>query len=459
MKKEDHKKNEDSGLRNRAEEKLRPDATLIENLSDEEVRKLAHELQVHQIELEMQNDELRKAQIEIEESRQKYTDLYNEAPVGYITLDDAGLILEANLTIAEMLATEDLLIHSVFHYSIIREDQDIFYIYLKEVFDGKAQKHTCEIRLCGKDDTTFYARLDGVLAQDSDGNSICRTSTTDTTERKKAAEEIKQLNKSLEQRIAERTAVLAKANEGLNYKNMELEQIAYITSHDLRAPLVSIEGFSRELERAFDDVFSTLNSSDSIADIEHKLTPALKKDITESQKYIHTSISRMYSIINGMLKVSRIGGAEIAIKQIDMNKLMSDIVDVFKFEIKEISVSLHLEELPPCMGDEDQINQMFSNFLGNALKYLGPNRRGIIRITGRKEDKRSVFCVEDNGIGIATDHQDRIFDIFYRINKYDNDGEGLGLAIVRKVLDRHGGAIRVESQPGKGSKFFVSLPG
>jgi len=242
MKKEEAKMKEDSELRKRAEEELKPDATLIENLSDEDVRKLAHELQVHQIELEMQNDELRKAQIEIEESRQKYSDLYNEAPVGYITLDDDGLILEANLTIAEMLATEDLLIHSVFHYSIIREDQDIFYIYLKEVFAGKAQKHTCEIRLCGKDDTTFYARLDVVLAQDSDGNSICRTSITDITERKKAEEEIKQLNDSLEQRVAERTAELERANEEL-LKMQKLESIGTLAggiAHDFNNYLQGI---------------------------------------------------------------------------------------------------------------------------------------------------------------------------------------------------------------------------
>ncbi len=241
-------------------------------------------------------------------------------------------------------------------------------------------------------------------------------------------------------------------------KSKELELVVYITSHDLRSPLVNIKGYSEELEQTFDDVCSVLNSSDSITDVRYKLASTLKKDITESLKYILTSTSRMDSKINGMLKVSRVGSAEITIKRIDMNKLMSGVVDVFKHKVKDTEVSLHIEELPPCMGDDVQINQVFSNLLDNALKYLDPGRHGIIKISGRKEDKRSIYCVEDNAIGIATDHQDSIFEIFNRINPDDNVGEGLGLTIIRKILDRNGGAIRLESQPGKGSKFYVSLP-
>ena len=117
-----------------------------------------------------------------------------------------------------------------------------------------------------------------------------------------------------------------------------------------------------------------------------------------------------------------------------------------------------VEDLPPCYGDEAQINQVFSNLLGNALKFLDPKRRGVIRISGRAEKEQVVYCVEDNGIGIAEKDKDAIFEIFRKLNPDDKRGEGLGLVIVSKILDRHGGKVWVESEPGKGSKFFVSLP-
>jgi len=111
--------------------------------------------------------------------------------------------------------------------------------------------------------------------------------------------------------------------------------------------------------------------------------------------------------------------------------------------------------LPSCSGDEAQIGQVFSNLLDNALKYLDPDRKGVIRISGTRQ---LVYCVEDNGIGVKMSHQNKIFEIFHRLNPGDGTaGEGLGLAIVHRILDRHGGRIWVESKPGKGSKFFVSL--
>jgi signal transduction histidine kinase len=114
--------------------------------------------------------------------------------------------------------------------------------------------------------------------------------------------------------------------------------------------------------------------------------------------------------------------------------------------------------LPPCQGDQTQINQVFSNLLDNALKYLDSNRPGEIRVSGREESAEIIYSVEDNGIGIAEEHQESIYHIFHRLKPQHGSGDGLGLTIVRRVVDRHNGKIWVASLPGRGSTFYVALP-
>ena len=243
--------------------------------------------------------------------------------------------------------------------------------------------------------------------------------------------------------------------DDLRYKNKELEEIIHIASHDLRSPLVNIHGFSRELEHAFKQVNTVLSNINIDSAVKDDLAPILKKDIPEALQYIQASASKMHSLLNGLLRISRLIRAKLTIKRLDMNKLMSNVIGTFEYEIKRLGVKLQVDELPSCMGDEMHINQVFSNLLNNALKYLDPARRGIIRISGTRQ---LVYCMEDNGIGIAAEHRNKIYEMFYRLNPNNGGGEGLGLAIVCRILDRHGGRIWVESNPGRGSKFFVFLP-
>lgn len=167
----------------------------------------------------------------------------------------------------------------------------------------------------------------------------------------------------------------------------------------------------------------------------------------------------MDSLLSGLLKLSRLGRAALNIEQVDMSKLISNVVGSFEFRIKETDVTVKVDELPPCRGDEVQINQVFSNLLDNALKFIDTSRAGIIRISGQKKNGQVIYYIEDNGIGISEEFQDVIFEIFYKLDGDASTGEGLGLTIVRKILDRQSGKIWLESEPGKGSKFFVSLPG
>tara|TARA_B100000315_G_scaffold259682_1_gene316654 strand:- start:482 stop:2707 length:2226 start_codon:yes stop_codon:yes gene_type:complete len=191
MKKEYTKKNNSSELREKAEKKLKPEVVPIEKLSEIEVRKLAHELQVHQIELAMQNNELRKSQRELEETRDKYSELYDYAPVGYFTINEKGIILEVNLTGASMLGVErKSLIKQLLSKFMVREDSDRYYLHLNHIFKTK-EPATCELRMLRKDGTQLHALLESSTVQDSCENSRqCRTIISDITELKQLQEEL-----------------------------------------------------------------------------------------------------------------------------------------------------------------------------------------------------------------------------------------------------------------------------
>lgn len=240
-------------------------------------------------------------------------------------------------------------------------------------------------------------------------------------------------------------------------KNKELEQMIRIVSHDLRSPLVNIQGFSNELNISCKQIQDIIreNTTESLAE---KLMPIINDDIPEILEYIMLSVSKIDSLLSGLLRISRLGRASLNIDEIDMDKLISNVIGTFEFQIKQYQIDLTVDKLPNCVGDESQINQVFSNLINNAIKYRDPNKNAVIHISGYENDGKVIYFVEDNGIGISPEHQEKIFDLFYRLDPKSTQGEGLGLNIVRKILDRHNGKVWVESEYGKGSKFYVSLP-
>lgn len=248
------------------------------------------------------------------------------------------------------------------------------------------------------------------------------------------------------------------ARKQLEAKNKELEQLVYVASHDLRSPLVNVDGFSRELELCLKDMGALLQEGGEPTALDGALRgkfPELGRCISR----IRASTRQMDNLLKAMLTLSRAGRAALRIEPLDMNQLLAQLVPSFAFRTKERGIQLTVEKLPPCRGDATQVTQVFSNLIDNAIKYLDKGRPGIIVITGSTRGGRSLYRVADNGIGIEEGHREIIFDLFYRLNPRETEGEGLGLTMVRQALLRQDGEISVESTSGTGSAFVVNLPG
>lgn len=244
----------------------------------------------------------------------------------------------------------------------------------------------------------------------------------------------------------------------IDAKNKELEQLVYVASHDLRSPLVNVDGFSRELEYSIKELTALLDGGEAKDGLEQALRAEFP-DMEKSIGRIRASTSQMDKLLKGLLKLSRQGRVALRIETLAMDDLLGKLASSFAFRIKEKSIELTVEKLPPCRGDAVQVTQVFSNLIDNAIKYRDKERRCVITVSGSAEGGRVRYRVEDNGIGIPENHREKIFELFHRFNPKETEGEGLGLTMVRQVLGRMDGEITVESKLGEGSVFIVSLPG
>lgn len=243
----------------------------------------------------------------------------------------------------------------------------------------------------------------------------------------------------------------------IDAKNKELEQLIYVASHDLRSPLVNVDGYSREMEYSLKELTDAFKKELSKDDLVKTLQPALA-DMQDDVRHIRNSTTQMDALIKGLLKLSRIGRQALNIQVIDMNELFLKLKSAMEYQFKESRAELIIEDLPSCKADESQLTQLFNNLIVNALKYAMPGRVCRIVISGRVNGGIAVYTVEDNGMGIPEGQQYKIFELFHRLNPSKSEGEGLGLTIVRQIAGRLNGDVTVESSEGAGSKFIVSLP-
>jgi PAS domain S-box-containing protein len=245
----------------------------------------------------------------------------------------------------------------------------------------------------------------------------------------------------------------------LTQKNKDLETLIFAASHDLRSPLVNIQGFSRRLEEVCDEMKMILAEARNLEELRDRAASLFADRVSSSLGFIRASVAKMDSLINGLLQLSRVGRSALRRETLDMNHLLDSILAASAYQIQQADAKVELTPLPACRGDAGQISQVFSNLLDNALKYRDPCRQLRIRITGKVEKGNVVYTVADTGRGVAAEHQEKIWELFWQLGDQTSTfGEGLGLALVRRIVERHRGTTWIESTPGQGSRFFVSLP-
>jgi len=428
-------------LHRRAEEKAGADeAATRELLSPEKAPLVLHELRVHQIELEIQNEELRRAQAELEASRARYFDLYDLAPVGYFTLSEQGLILEANLTAAGLLGVaRSALVKRPLTRFIFPEDQDIYYRHRQQLFEAGAPQ-VYELRLLRTNADPFWAQVEATAAQDADGAPVCRAVVSDITERKQAEQALQEANERLERRVAERTADLAASEKELRDKNAELERFTYTVSHELRSPLVTVKTFLGYLE----------------ADLARPDPDRVKQDLL----YVHTATNKMGQLLDELLELTRVGRKANPPVRVTFQDLAHEAVRLVAGRITASAVEVQVTEAAVALiGDRPRFVEIWQNLVENACKFMGNQAKPCIHIGVEARGAETVFFVRDNGAGIDPRYQSRVFGLFEKLDPR-SEGTGLGLALVKRIVELYEGRIWVESEgPGQGANFQFTLPG
>lgn len=264
---------------------------------------------------------------------------------------------------------------------------------------------------------------------------------------------LRQLNAGLEDAVATRTAELKRAND-------EIQRFAYIVSHDLRSPLVNVMGFTAELEATIAPLATLIDRVDAEAPaLMTKEARDAKSDLPEAIGFIRTSTAKMDRLINAILRLSREGRRTLTPVPVDVSAMTMAIRDSFQHRLTETGAELDVVgRFPVLISDRLALEQILSNLIENAIKYLQPGRPGRIAVTARADGKRILIDVADNGRGIAPTDHERIFELFRRSGMQDRPGEGLGLAHVRALSYRLGGIITCISSLGEGSTFRLSLP-
>jgi len=251
---------------------------------------------------------------------------------------------------------------------------------------------------------------------------------------------LQEQNLLLQQEISNRQcaeSALLKSNQELARSNAELEQFAYVASHDLQAPLATIASYAQLLEKRYKDQLDS-QASKFIGNIVHGCT-------------------RMQTLIDDLLEYSRVGRSQKPFQIIDCNHVIQQVIANLQGAIRNNQAVVTYTELPAVMGDISQLVQLFQNLVSNAIKYR-QDESPTVYINAYKQENNWLFSVSDNGIGIASQHQERIFQIFQRLHtQKEYSGTGIGLAICQKIVERHGGSIWVDSKPGQGSTFHFTL--
>ena len=363
----------------------------------------------------------------------KYRDLYNNSPDLHISVSaSTANIVECNLTASKKLeyTKEELIGKPIF--SIIHKKSLPVAMNLFKNFKTTGRVENVEINMLSKSGKIIYLLLNTEAIRDKDGNILYSNSCLrDISKIKLLEKELEISNHLLEKRVIQRT-------KELENKNKELEQFAYITSHDLKEPLSTIIGFSELL--LTEENRNTLN----------------KNQLTYLEYILETS-TRMSNVISNILEYTKLNEIK-KLESIDCNTTIKNLIIDLNSKIKLNNVKINYSNLPVIKGVEVAIKLIFQNLISNSLKFKKDNTPIIIDISYYEHLNHHQFCVSDNGIGIANDLQKGIFTIYKKNHINDAiDGSGIGLAHCKKIVNLHEGKIWVESELGKGAKFYFTI--
>lgn len=532
----------------------------IESLSPAEINNLIHELQIHQIELQLQNDELQQTHLQLETAREKYFELYDTAPVGYLTFNDKGIITELNLTFSSLIDyPRQYSRRKPLSQFILAADQDIFYKH-KLLLQSTGSNHVCELRMVTQDGVEFWARLESSLVvsriaseegrlyrciisdisgeksreqllaeqfrllqalinscenvvafsldrsyrytaynkphcaemqkvwranikigdkildymtdpgmaflakhsmdralrgerfveevQQTERNSIFEMEWNpiydeqsqvvgltafgrDITDRKKAEAIIRDNNVFLEQKVQARTLEL-------ELSKTELEAFSSSVAHDLGGSLITIDGFSQILEEDYAHV--------------------LDAEAMSHLQLIRKNTAAMSVFIQELQHLARISQGDISFYEVNMHKIIANIWAEVDAET-QANFQIHYADLPEALSDFSLANVIWTNLISNAVKFTRDQPERVITITGSKKAHHVEYCISDTGVGFDMSKYPKLFAVFHKLHSDSlYEGNGVGLAIVKRIVTKHWGKVWAESEVGKGARFYFTLP-
>jgi len=303
-----------------------------------------------------------------------------------------------------------------------------------------------------KDGSLFWANVVITPIRGHDGTLRGFAKVTrDMTERKANEERIDRLRLELEARVRE----LGAANRELSQKSAENESFVYSVSHDLRSPLVNLQGFSQELLLTSGELEKLLSTPEVPAAIQQQAIGLVRDELGESVAFIRKAVRHLGSIVDGLLRLSRVGRIEYTFEPVNLDLIVADILSAMHSTITASGTTIEVGPLPAIIADRTAIGQVFANIVDNAIKHVDSRRPGRIEITASQGDP-PVLSIRDNGIGIPAEYQAKIFKVFQQVHQTPTRGEGMGLAIVHRIIERHGGRIWFESVPGTGTTFHFT---
>jgi PAS domain S-box-containing protein len=411
-------------LRRHAEDRLQAKtAELQPPRTEVETLRLVHELEVHRIELEVQNAELRRSRDELEATLEKYSDLYDFAPLGYVTLDGAGSVRAVNLTGAGLLGVErSRLIGRRFEQFVAAADRPAFTAFLGKVLTSQARE-ACEVALLKEGNHPLFVQIEAVAAPSGEE---CRAALIDISDRRQLEENLNILHADL----ADHAAQLEEAN-------IELEAFNYSVSHDLRTPLAAINGYSQVIQELCGAV--------------------LDEQCKEYVREMYEGTLRMGRLIDTLLDFSRVTRVEIRRDKVDLSKMAEEVALELKLAEPERRVTFRIAAGITADGDKNLLRVVLDNLIGNAWKYTGKREETVIEFGVTAVDGRPACFIRDNGPGFEMADAGKLFMPFQRLPGNDVEGHGIGLATVERVVKRHGGRVWAKGERGKGATFFFTL--